>query len=1517
MERRYQSSCSSPRSRSAPKGGRSPRSLSSFYAFPSTLQDILYGPRQRLTKYADGMRVLPASPSPLRISTEKDELEDADKAVEVEVVALSKDSNVVDAAPVDVPLDNDKAAATAEEPASELVSDAAQEDDTHAEDAVKAEMAIPGEATTATPVVAAADDAAAAEAVQDDVEESDSTPAPVADEKTGEAVAAGVADAEEEKSEQLTAGEETEKRADSAAVVDESHPFNTPSAHEEEEETKSDEKAKDAVEQPEDLPPLLATAECIAFDPAQVEAWMSDCRHDTAHVPAGVNAFVRSFDAIAAKFNLKIAVTGAASSTLTAGGTPGKKGKKGSSFTTAAMGGAKGGVSGSPMELAGRDGGFGGAVAPHAGSGNAGGITHTNGGGAGAGAKKSNALEALGDVWEGRQEIPISLAPGTIRRRGLFGEVEKKKIHHMVVAVLNKVTTDPAKFREVKNELLRLPIPEANAEQLTKIVDAFFSKAVREQHFSHSYADLIVALCKVPQGQHIVGDKTQSLEYRLRVALLKRCQSEFEQSVSGDGNGSHGTPKTIEDVTSPLTSAIQRAVDAGGETEKERRDRMCGNVRFVCELFLRDVVVGSVISFIFRVCLLGSEFGEFTTPPNYTPTELQIDEVITAVRAVKDRFFVQKSEGRRMLPLVLGQLAYWVQHFPVSRCRFVLMSTVEDLRTMLPAPEVTAITSAAPAAAAAPQPATASSVTSEGTAPSVSGPSEMALVTTTTTTTTAAVAAAVTASPNRLPVPPEVSESISGSPMAVTVSVGDGSQSLMTSTMVGGQPLPAPRSKQTGNASVSDSVSSLTGTAAVVEPAVVESAVVSPLLSIMLTLCSRPLLQAVRPEAIAKFMAALSSGQCTPTELARQLFDQYGNVLPVLAAWLDRCLSVTKEEKSRMKTGALFVACAAHLTAHLSPTSAEWAKTMSACREQVHEVAIEALQRAMEGKLHEDLHIFQFWAQLVLSDHDRVVYDEELLNEGLELVAYTTPTALRNYLVEVSKYVNQVLVNPDSLPWHPAMEAHRFVRFRPLLVLHTLVLAGGAKEAQAVLDSALSFADVRKQSLEMRLYYTFRNGAASHENVFEQLRKEPRLTSRDPTLAAEVLSAMLITELCTEGLALVENNMDLIQITVDGVDRAGREIAVVAEVYEVLHYAPKSLPRTAAGRVLEKFVQLHILSDETMDRADRFFATQREGVMEKPEKESRVLEPPPSTQAATAAAAAAGAALDLPRIADHHTGEEALSASTSLHSVGGSNTGCTSTNNTNNGGPYAYGGHTNVSGSAEGAVVDFRANTVGSNSVEGIPSSSASSVTEYRQHNPDQLSRHPHQHHSNSNVNTSHSDDHSNYGDRSRRKRGSSELSSQPSLRPTSPSHSHDDASKRLYRNSYKNRRRGHEGGSEMPSSRGESKEVSPPQPPVAHTPSSTHDNSSLENSHVGSNSTSRYNRGGHHNNNSSSITSGGSRGVRGGGHAERGSSRGGRGGRSGANVHRGGRGGRGARDDSRRGNGRYNSRGSGGGSRD
>ncbi|KAG8340531.1 MIF4G domain [Trypanosoma vivax] len=282
----------------------------------------------------------------------------------------------------------------------------------------------------------------------------------------------------------------------------------------------------------------------------------------------------------------------------------------------------------------------------------------------------SEALNALTELWEDRVDAPINVSNSIGRKRGLFGEVGKKELHHYVMSILNRVTGDSEKFSEVRNELLRLPIPEANDTELEKIVDIFILKAVRDQPFASQYADLIVALCKVPEGQRIMGDKAQSLEFRMRQRLLSRCQTEFLQLEK----------KNIE---AAQCRKEERTSEGDDESFKCHRDRACGIVKFVGELFLRQIVTEKVIlEIIFITTTGGSGRKGFRVPPEYTPSEAQMDEVIKLLDIVDAVFFVTPV-GASLLSDFTKVMEHWSVSHPVSRIRFLLLTVVGRLQKLL------------------------------------------------------------------------------------------------------------------------------------------------------------------------------------------------------------------------------------------------------------------------------------------------------------------------------------------------------------------------------------------------------------------------------------------------------------------------------------------------------------------------------------------------------------------------------------------------------------------------------------------------------------------------------------------------------------------------------------------------------------------------------------------------------------------------------------------------------------------
>lgn len=773
------------------------------------------------------------------------------------------------------------------------------------------------------------------------------------------------------------------------------------------------------------------------------------------------------------------------------------------------------------------------------------------------------ALEALGSLWEGRKDIPIPMASG-FRRKGLFGDAERKELHQMVIAVLNKVTSDASKFREVKNELMRLPIPEASPEQLSSVVDVFFLKAVREPHFSHCYADLIAALCKIPEGHHLTGDKRLSLEYRLRHALIKRCQKEFVASVENE------------------------RIDE--ETSKEQRDLMCGNVRFICELFLREMVTDAVFTVILTTCCTGSEFGTFIIPPVYTPTESQMDQVMTVLQAV-GRVYFAGSLGQDLFPRLEANLSYWLDHYPISRCRYLLISRLEELKSFrLPV----ATTRNEGPLTPYPQQASFSPFVAKspplGPRREASAPESRDYRSTFMPTLQSSGSMSQQGSPPLVMVGSHVVAPLSVGTVAAPLATDAAAKvKSMSSIMVGGRPLPVPRSSlRHPSAGASVSVNSLsaqetpriqeslsrTNSLRVIGDAASSEAAVPPASAAAAATADVP--RPFKPEHIVKDMVTYNCADSvlTAEALGQQWITRYGDVHRALRAWTDRCLSIVREEKSRLRTGPLMAALLA---------------TGAATRDEMRDIAFASLQSTVESGLHEDLPVFKFWAQLVLSDPHRVVMDELLLEYGLEYLLDCAPDAVRSYLADVGGWHQHV---QKTTPMAPADESCRFARYRPLLLLQSCYPAPKGPEMPELM--AVDFPEVRSCSLEAEVFCALLSGAPTAEALFATVRVSPRLPV-DSSLAAELFSAVLLAQLHRPRQKLLEECMPLLQTAVDGADRRDREVALCAEVFEILMHTTIPLVPTAGGNTLSKLREAHILSDETIERLRQHYGSVSDG----------------------------------------------------------------------------------------------------------------------------------------------------------------------------------------------------------------------------------------------------------------------------------------------------------------------------------
>ncbi|CUG90611.1 Hypothetical protein, putative, partial [Bodo saltans] len=277
--------------------------------------------------------------------------------------------------------------------------------------------------------------------------------------------------------------------------------------------------------------------------------------------------------------------------------------------------------------------------------------------------------EQLGEGEAGRmmlgRDAMAAPAVASSRKRRLFGAKEPE-LHQRVLGVLNKVTDDKSKYREIKFELMRLPLPEADPVSLEQVVKCFFAKAVREQRFSSHYADLVEEICRVPPNQIQLGDTTQSLSYRLRVALLRRCQEEFANHRS--------MVEIARDAAKKNMSA-----DEIENLKAEEKNKLCGNVKFVGELFLRKMVSARIIQLILLQLFWGTNDAEVLkapVPPKYVPEAYECDQVITMLMTTGE-VLIKSELGAQTVAALIKLAKYFTQHHPVQRTRFVLLDLID------------------------------------------------------------------------------------------------------------------------------------------------------------------------------------------------------------------------------------------------------------------------------------------------------------------------------------------------------------------------------------------------------------------------------------------------------------------------------------------------------------------------------------------------------------------------------------------------------------------------------------------------------------------------------------------------------------------------------------------------------------------------------------------------------------------------------------------------------------------------
>lgn len=167
-----------------------------------------------------------------------------------------------------------------------------------------------------------------------------------------------------------------------------------------------------------------------------------------------------------------------------------------------------------------------------------------------------------------------------------------------VRSLLNKLTLE--KFDRIFQQIVDIDI--TTLEVLTGIVKEIFEKPLYEPKFSSMYAELCKRLDMTIQP--ILDKKEPSGNLNFRRILLNNCKEEFTRFSSGTKEGESGKETDDADKDESETKASATKPDKEPTpVEKEEEEmkaleakrRMLANIRFIGELYLKDLLRESII----------------------------------------------------------------------------------------------------------------------------------------------------------------------------------------------------------------------------------------------------------------------------------------------------------------------------------------------------------------------------------------------------------------------------------------------------------------------------------------------------------------------------------------------------------------------------------------------------------------------------------------------------------------------------------------------------------------------------------------------------------------------------------------------------------------------------------------------------------------------------------------------------------------------------------------------------------
>jgi len=226
-----------------------------------------------------------------------------------------------------------------------------------------------------------------------------------------------------------------------------------------------------------------------------------------------------------------------------------------------------------------------------------------------------------GDKWERGKSLPVlkdsGPAPVVHKAKNAYkvgvvtDEMETKK--RKIMSILNKLT--PQNFDKLIAQLKEIEYTDAHT--LNALIDEIFEKALAEPTFCGMYAG--ACQCLAEDMPTFINEETEQ-EVTFKAVLLGKCEMEFKgeeavKSPSPDSQEKEGTAKAndaeegkaseadanvageVDSKKSSEEGSKEDAKKALQEEDEKRRakQRMLGNIRFIGELFKKDMLTERIM----------------------------------------------------------------------------------------------------------------------------------------------------------------------------------------------------------------------------------------------------------------------------------------------------------------------------------------------------------------------------------------------------------------------------------------------------------------------------------------------------------------------------------------------------------------------------------------------------------------------------------------------------------------------------------------------------------------------------------------------------------------------------------------------------------------------------------------------------------------------------------------------------------------------------------------------------------